>query len=143
MSTKRFKLDGEVYEMASQADVTLRDFILLEQETTDLGRRFTMGEIVRLGEKFQELTPEESRHDEDGAWMLSATIWMAMVRKKRQAGDLSQVKFADAIDSNLATFEILPDPQDKQAPGKPKKRPSGSARPGAKKAGAAKRSSRA
>lgn len=137
MSTKRFKLDGTIYEMASQADVTLRDFILLEQETADLGQKFTMGDIVRLGEKFNGLTPTEAKHDPEGAWMLSATIWMAIVRKKRQAGDLSQVPFASAIDCNLATFEILPDPQDKQSPGKAKKkRPTGSAPP-AKRARAA------
>lgn len=137
MSTKRFKLcplklghNGAcapvAYEMGSQADVTLRDFMLLEQETIDLGRRFTMGEIVKLGEKFQGLTPEEARHDEDGTWMLAATIWMAMVRKCRQSGDLSPVPFSDAIDVDLSTFEQLPDPQDKQPPGKPKKRPTGS-----------------
>lgn len=135
---KRFKLDGEVYEMASQADVTLRDFILLEQETEDLGKKFTMGDIVRLGEKFNELTPTEAKHDPEGAWMLSATIWMAMVRKTRQRGDLAQVPFAAAIDCNLSTFEPLPEPGDHQ-PGKARKRPQASGA-GAKRA-AAKRSS--
>jgi len=136
MTTRRFKLAGEVYEMGSQADVTLRDFILLEQETTDLGKVFTMGDIVRLGEKFNDLTPTEAKHDPEGAWMLSATIWMAMVRKARQAGDNTPVPFAAAIDANLGTFEVLPDPADRQAPaGKARKRPADSAA-GAKRAAA-------
>jgi hypothetical protein len=137
MSTKRFKLSGVVYEMGSQADVTLRDFILLEQETRDLGQAFTMGDIVRLGEKFAGLSETEAKHDPEGAWMLAATIWMAMVRKARQAGDLSPIKFASAIDADLGAFEPLPDPEDRQ-PGKAKKRPPGSGQ-GAKRA-AAKRS---
>ena len=136
MSVKRFKLSGVVYEMGSQADVTLRDFILLEQETRDLGQAFTMGDIVRLGEKFAELSETEAKHDPEGAWMLSATIWMAMVRKARQAGDLSVVPFARAIDCNLAEFEPIKDPEDRP-PGKASKRPSGSGA-GARR-GAAKR----
>jgi hypothetical protein len=137
MSVQRFKLAGVVYEMGSQADVTLRDFILLEQETRDLGQAFTMGDIVRLGEKFAGLSETEARHDTEGAWMLAATIWMAMVRKARQAGDLSPIPFASAIDSDLSTFERIADPEDRQ-PGKARKRPAGSAQ-GAKRA-AAKRS---
>ncbi len=133
---RRFKLDGVVYEIASQSDVTLRDFILLEQETEDLGRKFTMGDIVRLGEKFNELTPTEAKHDPEGTWMLAATIWMAMVRKARQAGDASIIPFARAIDCGLDTFEPLPEPGDHQ-PGKAKKRPqrsaAGAGRPAAKR----------
>lgn len=135
---RRFKLDGVVYEIASQSDVTLRDFILLEQETQDLGRKFTMGDIVRLGEKFNELTPAEAKYDPEGAWMLSATIWMAMVRKARQSGDSSIIPFAKAIDCGLDTFEPIPEPGDHQ-PGKAKKRPQGSAA-GAKRAAAARTS---
>jgi hypothetical protein len=134
MSVKRFKLEGVTYEMGSQADVTLRDFILLEQETLELGKLFTMGDIVRLGEKFADLTPAEAKHDPEGAWMLSATIWMAMVRKARQAGDSSTIPFLQAITTDLSTFEVLPDPEDRQ-PGKAKKRPPGSGQ-GAKRAAA-------
>lgn len=120
--SKRFKLEGITYEMGTQADVTLRDFILLEQETRDLGQAFTMGDIVRLAEKFADLTPDQAKHDPDGAWQLAATIWLAMVRKRRQAGDLTTVPFAAAITTDLSTFEVLPDPEDRQ-PGKAKKRP--------------------
>lgn len=128
----------QVYEMGSQADVSLRDFILLEQETRDLGQVFTMGDIVRLGEKFADLTPTEAKHDPEGAWMLAATIWMAMVRKARQSGDLTPLPFARAIDADLATFEPLTDPEDRK-PGKAAKRPSASARAGGR--GAARRTS--
>jgi hypothetical protein len=126
MSVKRFRLkvDGEVqtFEMGSQADVTLRDFILLEQETLELGKAFTMGDIVRLAEKFEQLTPDQAKHDPEGAWQLAATIWLAMVRKARQSGDLTVVPFARAIDADLSSFEPIPEPGDHQ-PGKAKKRP--------------------
>lgn len=149
MATKRFKIctlpmghqgdhDPQVFEMGSQADVTLRDFLLLEQETQELGKAFTMGDIVRLGEKFAELSETEAKHDPEGAWMLAATIWMAMVRKARQSGDNKPIPFAAAIDADLGTFEPIKDPEDKR-PGKAAKRPSGSGRAGSR--GAAKRTS--
>lgn len=109
---KRFKWNGEVYEFGGQADVTLMDLLKVQQETVDLGWSVNMGEIVRLGEKLQGLTPDEAKHDSEAAQMLAINIWVAKVKKVRDSGDYTTpVSFLDVMFAPL-DFEPLPDPED-------------------------------
>lgn len=130
--TKRFRIGSEIFEFASASDVTLRDLLAVEKESAELGHPIHMGEIVRLSELFQTLTPQEARYHAESGWMLAITIWMSKIKKLRDAGDFTtRISLGDAIDFPLDLFEPLPDLEDRKAPaGKaPRKRTSsGSAR---------------
>lgn len=124
--TKRFRIKDKVYEFATANDITLRDLLLVEKETRELGRTLHMGEVARLGELFHELGEEEGKIHEEAGWMLAVTIWMSMVKDLRDHGDYTtQVPFAQAIDFNFGDFHPVQDPADHQAAAKPdpQKRP--------------------
>lgn len=114
--TSRFKIADEVYEYASADDVTLRDLLMIEPETEQMGHAVNMGEVVRLAELFKSLTPDEAKVHPEGGWMLSITVWMSMVKKLRDSGDYTTlVPFANAIDFRLSEFKQIADPKDRQA----------------------------
>jgi len=125
MSLQRFMFKGEVYDVGGASDITLRDLMVLEQETRDLGWTIHMGEIVRLGELFESLSMGDAKVHPEAAKMLAITIWLGMVKKLRDSGDFaSQVPFATAIDASLADFVPVDipraRPQDHQSPRKPR-----------------------
>lgn len=117
----RFKLGSEVYEFATPDDVTLRDLILVQQETEDLGWSVNLGEINRLVHEWRGLSRAEQQVHPDGAKMLVITIWVAMVHKLRQAGDYTtRVPISAALDAPLSEFTPLTSTEDHK-PGKAKK----------------------
>lgn len=117
---KRFRIKDKVYEFATANDITLRDLLLVEKETREMGRTLHMGEVVRLGELFQKLSQDEARTHEEAGWMLAVTIWMSMVKDLRDHGDYTtQVPFAQAIDFKFTEFSPIQDPADHQAAAKP------------------------
>lgn len=122
-TTKRFRIKDEVFEFATAADVTLRDLLLVEKETRELGHEINMGECTRLGELFENMDEAEAEVHPEGGWMLAITIWMAKIKKLRDAGDhTTLVSFEDAVTFNLGDFHPIADPADRQAPsGKAKK----------------------
>lgn len=119
-ATKRFKFAGEVYEFAEASEVTMRDLLGLEAETEQLGRPMHMGKLIELGETFRQLTPAEAQQHPEALWMLAVTIWLAMVKKRRDAGDLAPISFGSVIDYNLTDFEAIPDPADHADPRRPR-----------------------
>lgn len=121
-SSKRFKIGEKVYEFADASDISLRDLLMVEKETVELGHPIHMGEIARLSELFQSMTKEESQYHPEAGWMLAITIWMAMVKDLRDTGDhKTLVTFGQAIDFKFADFTPLTDPADHlpKGPGKP------------------------
>lgn len=132
---KRFKIGETVYEFASASDVTLRDMLMVEAETIELGHPINLGEVARLGELFQGLTAAEAKVHPEGGWMLAISVWMSMIKKLRDSGDFtSRVPFAAAIDFSLGDYTPIVEPRDRQASsGKAKKQ----SRPKASRAGGA------
>lgn len=126
----RFRLEGEVYEFGTPEDVTLRDLLLVDVETRDLGWSVTLGEITRLASAFKGLSKKEAAEHPEGAHMLAVTIWLAKLRKLRNEGDFTtRVSFGEVLDFPLSRFQPLPDAEDRKpkAGGSGKaKRPKGS-----------------
>ncbi|TCJ23019.1 hypothetical protein [Nocardioides jejuensis] len=125
---KRFRIKDKVYTFATASDVTLRDLLLVEKETEELGHKIHMGEITRIADEFQALKPGEAKYHPEAGWMLAVTVWMAMVRDRRERGDLSQVPFAAAIDFTLSDFHEVPDVSDHKTKGGSKPGPTKPAR---------------
>lgn len=118
----RFSLDGKTYEFAQPEHISGRDFIRLDNEVRDdpdlgpwlaaKGVTDMMSEVSRLASLFFSLEGAERSAHSESAWMLQVTIWLAMVKKARDNGEAAHVPFTAALDANLATFAIVPDPVD-------------------------------
>ena len=128
----RFKIGSRMYNGASLDRLTLKDILLLEQSTQDLGRPLKWSEIERWTSELDELskqaafgkTPAEcdaamrARTDHPGnIWVMAMVIWAS----RRLAGE--QVSFEDAIDFPMGDLEFLPDTKDHLPAGPTKARP--------------------
>lgn len=141
----RFRIDpaSTVYRLADLEDLSLRDHLVLEQQTADLGRRLDLPTIDAMNRSLIDCKDDaERRVHPDGPWVLAVCIWAA----RRKAGE--DVTFEQAIDFPMKKLEYLPDPEDRK-PADPTRARSrqGSARaakrPAAKRSASAKTSKRA
>jgi hypothetical protein len=119
----KFTIEGRVYNAADLDLVSLKDILLLAQQTRDLGRPLTWGELGAMSQALDGLASdaERERHP-DAPWILAVTIWAT----RRIAGE--DLSFGDAIDFPMRELKFLPEPQDRKAPVNPTKARTGSVR---------------
>lgn len=125
----RFTIKGVgTYETAALDKISLLDLMMFNQQAADLGMPYAWDEVEAIAHKLDDIVqwegagsdpatkpPEVSRRDE--VLLLAVTVWAS----RRIAGD--QVSFAEAINFPMTDYDMLPDPQDRKAPGNPQKPP--------------------
>jgi hypothetical protein len=119
----KFKIGTVTYDAASIDMVTLKDILLLEKETGELGHPLRWSDVKLMAEEMAALKTDKQREDHpDSIWMLAITIWAS----RRVAGEL--LTFGDAVDFSMSDLTFIDDPQDHKAPARPTKARVGSAR---------------
>jgi hypothetical protein len=121
----KFKIGDTTYDAGALDLLSLKDILMFEKETAELGNPLHWSDVGRMIEELEALKTDREREAHSSAmWVLAITIWSS----RRLGGD--QMSFGDAIDFPLRDLKWLPDPQDKKAPARPTKARTGSARAG-------------
>lgn len=105
----RFKLEGRTYNVATVDRLSLRDLLMLEKETAELGQPMKWSDLKRIVNDTVAAigAKDEGFEDRDDfPWFLGIIIWAA----RRDAGE--ELTFSEAVDFPLADFEFLPEPED-------------------------------
>jgi hypothetical protein len=120
----RFQIaDGPIYRFDAVERLTLKDYLLLERQSGELGRTITANELETWQAEFSQLTTDAERKAyPDGAWLLAVTLWAA----RRTGGE--DISFDDAISFPMKDLKLLPDPGDNKPPADPTRARRGSAR---------------
>jgi len=112
----KFKIENRVYNAASIDELSLKDILQLESETTALGRPLRMNDFKVMSEEIDALkTDAEKQAHPDAPWVLAVTIWAS----RREQGET--MTFGDAIDFPLKQLTFLPEPQDHKVKANPTK----------------------
>jgi len=113
----KFKIGTATYNAAALDLISLKDVLVLEQESADLGRALRFNDIKEMAEDISELKTDKERHAHPAMpWVLAVTIWAS----RRIAGE--RMSFGDAIDFPLRDLTWLKEPQDHKAATSPKAR---------------------
>lgn len=121
----RIRIGETVYEVQSIERLTIKEALMLEQETAQLGRPLSWAQILAAAADLKGLSREEYLAHPLGLWFTAFLIYTARLR----AGE--QLTLAEAIDFPIGDLTVLADPEDRASKG-PRK-----ARPGTGRAGAA------
>lgn len=112
---QRFKVSGKVYRLDSLDEVSLRDVMLFNAQSEDMGLHRAWSDVERLGEVFATLSEAEAEAHPEKHLLIVASIWAA----KRVNGEDTTL---DDMLKGLRIYkdlEFLPDTTDR-APGKAK-----------------------
>lgn len=119
----RFKIGSQVYDAEAIDQLSLRDILQLETETTNMGHPLRWSDVQQISRELADLPTDDERSQHPSAiWLLAITIWAS---RRRFGEDLT---FAQAIDFPLVDLDYLPEPEDHQKPAHPTKARAGSAR---------------
>lgn len=119
----KFTINGRSYDAAALDEVSLRDILLLEQQTTDFGRRLTWTEVTDMAARLEALKTDEERLDDEASlWLTAVTIWAS----RRLAGD--PVTFDQAVDFPLKDLVFIKEAHDERPKVNPQKARPGSGR---------------
>lgn len=114
-----FKVQGRVYTVESLDQISLKDMLLFERQTDEVGLSLTWADIQRIQSEVTAYQKRKETHPQ-ALLMIAAAVWLA----RRAAGE--NVTFGEAIDIPITQFEILPGTEDRK-PANPtkgaKKRP--------------------
>jgi hypothetical protein len=122
----KFSINGKVYDATDLESVKLRDILVFEQQTKDMGRAVTWGEVNQWADELDALGSDDERANHPGApWLTAVTVWAS----RRIAGE--DLTFGDAVDFPMSALRFIPDPEDHKPKANPTKaRPTGSGRAG-------------
>lgn len=109
----RFKIGSKVYTSAALDEVSLRDLVLFDNQSADMGWSKRWSDIERIATEWDALSVEEAETYPEKMTMIAVTIWVS----RRVAGE--DVTLDQALDIPLNSLDFLPEPEDKK-PGKPK-----------------------
>ncbi len=100
----KFRVADTTYDGTAVSRLTLRQLLILEQETATLGRRITVGDVQCMSAALSECATdaERSAHP-DMMWLVAVTVWAGRVA----AGET--LTFGEAIDVPMADVEFLPE----------------------------------
>ncbi|HEY2088600.1 MAG TPA: hypothetical protein VGH54_21595 [Mycobacterium sp.] len=147
----RFKIGTKTYNGADLDRLSLKDILMLENETAELGKPLKWTQVQEWEQDLDRLTrivvdetkskavrdaAMKEREDHPGnIWVMALVIWSS----RRLAGEL--ISFGDAIDFPMKDLQFLPEPTDHKSSANPTKaRPrKGSGRAAKPRAGAATR----
>ena len=119
----KFKIGPVTYDMSSLDLLSLKDILLLEKETAELGNPLRWSDIQRMAQDAADMkTDAERQANPDGMWVLAFTIWAS----RRVAGET--LAFGDAIDFPMRDLTWIEEPQDRKKPAGPTKARPGSGR---------------
>lgn len=105
---------GKVYDAADLDLIPLRDILLFEQQTKDMGRAVEWSQIEAWGEQLDALKTDDEKARHPGAmWLTAVTVWAS----RRIAGE--NVNFDEAVNIPMRDLVFLPDPQDRKAAANP------------------------
>lgn len=131
----RFKISGRLYTAASLTEVSLRDLLLFEVQTEEMGLPLRWADQLNISEEITALPKEERGKHPKMLQLLAVTVWAT----RRVAGD--KVTFSEALDFSLDQLEWVGGGEDDEAD-PPKARQAtrkGSGRAGASRATASKK----
>jgi hypothetical protein len=112
----KFKIKDVTYDMAALDLLSLKDILMLEKETTELGKPLRWCDVTQMTDTLAALkTDEERKAHPDSLWMTAITIWAS----RRVVGE--DQAFGDAIDFPLRDLTWLEEPQDRKKPARPTK----------------------
>lgn len=119
----KLAIDGKVYDAADLDQLSLRDILMFEKESADMGRPMSWADIGVISTRIDALkTKAEKEADPGIVWMTAVTIWAS----RRLAGE--NITFEQAVDFPMRSLTFLPEPQDRKAAGNPTKARPGSGR---------------
>jgi hypothetical protein len=119
----KFSIQGKVYDAADLDLVSLRDILLFEQQTKDMGREITWSQIGMWSEEFDALKTDKEKQEHPAApWMTAVTIWAS----RRIAGE--DVTFDEAVDFPMRDLHFIAEPKDRKKPANPTRARPGSGR---------------
>ena len=125
----KLRIEGKTYDLASvEDDLTLRDVLALEVATEEVGRRWTIPQVVAAARRIGDLPKDERELDPDTLWVFAITVWAS----RRNAGD--PVSFGDVLDIRMGDIDVIADPKD-HTPKDPRRPRSGKASGRGKSAG--------
>lgn len=96
----RFKINGKTYDTGSVDQISLRDVVLFNRQSADMGLGVTWADVERISTEMAELTDKDAPHPESLV-MFGVTVWAA----RRIAGD--DVTLEEALDVPMASIEIV------------------------------------
>jgi len=112
----KFKIKDTVYDMATLDLLSLKDILIFEKETADLGHSLRWADVTRMSEEIEALkTPEKRQAHPDSLWMTAIAIWAS----RRISGE--DASFGDAIDFPMRDLTWIEEPQDRKKPERPTK----------------------
>lgn len=132
----KFRIGKKTYSAQSVDRLSLRQWIRIEQETTELGIPMKYGEIRRLVDRISSMG-NEAEYDDHFMFFVGVVVWAS----RYDAGE-KEITFSDAVDFPLGDLEIFPEAGDLVKPGGGVGGPR-RARPSSGRAGAAAASSSA
>lgn len=124
MAGSRFSLEGEIYEMVGPEYMSLRLQLMLKTDPANEIIDLSFGNFSRLADQFNSLMGrprEEFTNHPEALEMLAITLYLAMVKKRQDSGDMTYLPFQQVLDANLGTFKMLPEPGDRQGKATPRK----------------------
>ncbi len=111
----KLSIAGVVYDAADLDLVTVKDMLMLEVETTAMGRPFNWNEVEQISARIEALPKGQQDSDPGLIWLTAVTIWAS----RRAKGE--DVTFSQAVDFPMRDLVIIPDPEDRKAPVNPTK----------------------
>jgi hypothetical protein len=112
----KFRIGQVTYDLGALDLLSLKDILLMEKETTELGKTLRWSEVQRMAKEVDALDTDEQRRDHpDAVWVTAITIWAS----RRIAGE--EQPFGDAIDFPMRDLTWIPEPQDRKKPEHPTK----------------------
>lgn len=107
----KFAIGEKIHDLADIDKVSLKDLLLLQQQTAESGRMLTMEDIRRMQADLNAIedSKERGKHP-DAIWLLAVGIWAA----RRLAGE--DVTFLQAIDFPMSQLTFIKEPQDRKKP---------------------------
>ena len=115
MTAARFKIGTVTYSTAALEEISLKDLVLFNSESTELGLNRTWADVERIATEIANLDENGAHAHPDLLLLLGVTIWAS----RRKAGE--NISFADAIDVPMTQILFLKSVEDRK-PGPTKAR---------------------
>lgn len=118
----RIVINGKTYPTSTLDRLTLRQLLVLESQTAELGSPMTWGQLQAMAQRISESGEEKAQDDPQFPWFLGMLIWAS----RNEAGE--NLTFGEAVDFPISDLQVLPDPEDRKASKDPQSPRSGSGR---------------